>query len=150
MPGVRVRAAVAPVLIAAVAAALAFDQAGFFPHAWVWAAVLFFWGSILALLLPGDVRVGRPCAAFLAALALLTGWTLLSHIWSTVPGQALLEAAHSSRDVGEIALGAQLAEESVRRVERLECLALAAHDRKELGLLTRDLSGEEQILARRR
>jgi hypothetical protein len=92
MPGVRVRAAVAPVLIAAVAAALAFDQAGFFPHAWVWAAVLFFWGSIVALLLPGDVRVGRPCAAFLAALALLTGWTLLSHIWSAVPGQALLEA----------------------------------------------------------
>ncbi|HEX3055949.1 MAG TPA: O-antigen ligase family protein [Gaiellaceae bacterium] len=90
MPSVR--AAVAPVLIAAVVAALAFDQAGFFPHAWVWAAVLFFWGSILALLLPGDVRVGRPYAAFLAAIALLAGWTLLSHVWSAVPGQALLEA----------------------------------------------------------
>jgi hypothetical protein len=92
MSGVRVRGAPAPVIIAAVTAALAFDQSGFFPHAWVWAAVLFFWVSILALVLPGDVRIGRPAAGLLAALALLTGWTLLSRFWSAVPAQTLLEA----------------------------------------------------------
>lgn len=102
MSRVRVRGA-APGVIAAVTAALAFDQAGFFPHAWVWAAVLFFWVSILALVLPGDVRVGRPAGALLAALALLTVWTLLSHIWSAVPAQTLLEAR---RDLVYLAAGA--------------------------------------------
>ena len=38
----------------------------------------------------------------------------------------------------------------MRRVERLECLALASHEGVELGLFARDFGGEEQVLARRR
>jgi len=91
MPGVRVRIA-APVTLAGIAAALALDQAGFFPHSWVWAAVLVFWLSILALVGPREVRVRRASVGWLAALTLLTGWTLLSYTWSAVPPQTLLEA----------------------------------------------------------
>jgi hypothetical protein len=82
----------APLSLAAVTAALAFDRAGFFPYSWVWAAVLLFWVAIVALLLRGDVRVGRAARCLLAALVLLAGWTLLSWIWSDVPAQTLLEA----------------------------------------------------------
>jgi hypothetical protein len=102
MPGVRVRGA-APVVIAALTAALAFDQAGFFPHSWVWAAVLFFWVAIVALVLVGEARIDRLAAGLLAAFALLTAWTLLSRTWSAVPAQTLLEAR---RDLVYLAAGA--------------------------------------------
>src|SRR5438270_963716 len=99
----EVRVVTAPAVIAAVLTALGFDQAGFFPHAWVWAAVLFFWASILALALRADVHVSRETVVFLAALTLLTGWTLLSHLWSAVPAQTLLEAR---RDLVYLGAGA--------------------------------------------
>jgi O-Antigen ligase len=102
MPAVRVRSA-APVVIAALTAALAFDQAGFFPHSWVWAAVLFFWVAILALVFARDLRIDRPAAGLLAAFVLLTAWTLLSRIWSALPPQTLLEAR---RDLVYLAVGA--------------------------------------------
>ncbi len=101
MPGVPVRAA--PMVIAAFTAALAFDQAGFFPHSWVWAAVLFFWVAILALVLAGEVRIDRLAAGLLAALALLTAWTLLSRTWSALPAQTMLEAR---RDLAYLAAAA--------------------------------------------
>jgi hypothetical protein len=69
----------------------------------VWGAVLLLWLAIVALVLRSEVHVGVAAAGWLAALGLLTGWTLLSRIWSDAPAQTLLEARRDLVYVGAAA-----------------------------------------------
>jgi O-Antigen ligase len=82
-------AAGAAALVATVG--LAFDGGGFGAVSWGRALVLGA-AAALALLLAGGGRPSRPALATLAALALLTGWTAASWLWSASPPAALEEA----------------------------------------------------------
>jgi O-antigen ligase/polysaccharide polymerase Wzy-like membrane protein len=72
--------------------ALALDSGGYFPRSWVWCSVVCFWAAALALGTAPAIRVGRAGAAFAGSMALLTGWTLLSAVWSVEPAQSVLDA----------------------------------------------------------
>ena len=81
-----------PALIAcALVLVLGFDQGGYTPTSWVWSAAL------LAIVV-GKLSLGRAVRpsplelAFLAALAGLTAWALLSASWSLDPTASVLEA----------------------------------------------------------
>ena len=70
---------------------LGFDEGGFSPATWVWSVVplAIAAGSLLA----GQARRPSPLElGFLAALAGLLGWTLISTIWSLDPTASLLDA----------------------------------------------------------
>ena len=76
-------------------ALLASDQGGFFPHTWPWAALAFAAVAILILAGTTPVRIGRAQIVLIAGLALLTGWTALSAIWSSEPSTSLDEATRT-------------------------------------------------------
>jgi hypothetical protein len=97
-----VRHAVAASL-AVVVGALAFDQAGFFPHSWVWASVLLLWLAAIALVLRAEVRVAAAELVWVGSLLGLTAWTLASAVWSDAPSQTLLEARRDLVYVGAAA-----------------------------------------------
>src|SRR5215203_3915459 len=83
--------AVPALLSAALIVVLGFDEGGYAPSSWVWAAAL------LAVVAVALVR-GRPTRpaplelAFLGALAGLLVWSLLSASWSLDPTGSILEA----------------------------------------------------------
>lgn len=77
---------------AAVVCALALDSGGYFPRSWVWSSVVVFWAAALALGLAPRIPVDRAGAIFVASVALLAGWTLLSAVWSVEPAQSVLDA----------------------------------------------------------
>ncbi len=85
------RDAVPAFLSAALIVVLGFDQGGYSPTSWVWSAALL---AIVAGVLSAG-RPGRPSAlelAFVAALAGLVAWSLLSALWSLDPTASVLEA----------------------------------------------------------
>jgi O-Antigen ligase len=77
---------------AVVVCALALDSGGYFPRAWVWSSVIFFWATALTLVTAPRIRLGREGAAFAVSIALLAGWALLSATWSVEPAQSVLDA----------------------------------------------------------
>jgi hypothetical protein len=77
---------------AALVCVLALDSGGYFPRSWVWSSVICFWAAALALGTAAHIRVTRAGAAFVASIALLAGWTLLSAVWSVEPAQSVLDA----------------------------------------------------------
>jgi O-antigen ligase len=81
-------------MVAAVAFApvfgLAVAQGGYFPASWGWASVPLLWSAAIALVLRGELRLGRHDRVFLVFLAALTAWTACSIAWSTgAPGSVL-------------------------------------------------------------
>jgi hypothetical protein len=62
-------------------ATLASAKGGYFPSSWSWACLAFASSAGAALLLRAPTRLGRASAVFLALLAALTGWSVLSLLW---------------------------------------------------------------------
>ena len=94
-PASRVRVgpnAGAALLALALLTPLAATNGGYFPTSWGWAALVPLWVSVLALSLAAEVRLSRLELAFLAALAALAGWILLSTLWTSSPTATVLEA----------------------------------------------------------
>jgi O-Antigen ligase len=87
MTGVKA-AAVSVALIAALGAV----QGGFQADAWVWSGALAAWIAAVALIAGRDAGIVRTAWPWLAAVGALLAWTALSALWSTRPGQSLLEA----------------------------------------------------------
>ncbi len=71
---------------------LAFDGGGFPPVSWDRWLVIFAALALIVLLLAGAEAPGRPAAALLAALGLLTAWAAASWLWSDSPPAAPEEA----------------------------------------------------------
>src|SRR6266550_6788064 len=94
---------VVPAAIAATGAGLALEAGGYFPRAWIWSGVVLLWIAALAAAFRTPLSIDRRAAVFLGALALLTGWTLLSATWSVERQQTFLEAR---RDVVYLAVAA--------------------------------------------
>ena len=81
-----------PALLAgALVLVLGFDEGGFSPATWVWSVVPL--AIVAGSLLSGQARRPSPLEfGFLAALAGLLGWTLISAIWSLDQTASLLDA----------------------------------------------------------
>src|SRR5438105_4278988 len=79
-------------LVAAIAAALAFDDGGYFPPAWGWSALALFWVAGLALFLRDRFAFGRLELAMLGSFAGLVAWVALSAIWSPSTERSILDA----------------------------------------------------------
>ena len=75
------------VLVGAIAQA----DGGYFPVAWNWSAIALAWVAALALIIGPTARPGRLAVAFLAAIALLTGWIALSIAWTSDVDASVLE-----------------------------------------------------------
>ena len=83
---------VVPAAIALTGAGLALEAGGYFPRAWIWSGVVLLWIAALAAAFRTPLSIDRRAAVFLSAMALFTGWTLLSATWSVEPQQTFLEA----------------------------------------------------------
>ncbi|HEV2057800.1 MAG TPA: O-antigen ligase family protein, partial [Solirubrobacteraceae bacterium] len=70
-----------------------FSAGGFFPDAPAFVALVLLAALVLRATLAEDPFGGfsRPLAIATTAMALYTGWTLLSGLWSDAPGRALIE-----------------------------------------------------------
>src|SRR5438105_5689475 len=79
-------------LAAAIAAALAFDDGGYFPPAWGWSALALFWIAGLALFLRERFSFGRLELAMLGSFAAFVAWVVLSSTWSSSTERSILEA----------------------------------------------------------
>src|SRR5919206_3844622 len=90
----RIRAIDWPVaaLAAGIAAALAFDDGGYFAPAWGWSALALFWIAGLALFLRDRFSFGRLELALLGSFAAFVAWVALSSTWSTSTERSILEA----------------------------------------------------------
>jgi hypothetical protein len=87
------RAGLATALVAfAPVIGLAAAQGGYFPSAWNWATLPLLWLAALALALRERVRLSWPERVFLALLAAVTGWILLSATWSVASAPSILES----------------------------------------------------------
>src|SRR5437870_8976010 len=79
-------------LAAGVAAALAFDDGGYFAPAWGWSALALFWVAGLALFLRDRFSFGRLELAMLGSFAGFVAWVALSATWSSSTERSILEA----------------------------------------------------------
>jgi O-antigen ligase len=85
------RTSVPGLLAVALVLGLGFDEGGFASTSWVWSVLPL--TVVVAVLLAGEAdRPSRLEVGFLAALAGLFGWTLLSRFWSIDPTASLLDA----------------------------------------------------------
>jgi len=75
----------------AVVGVLAAADGGYFPKAWGVSLLLFFGIAIAVVVLPG-VQLSVLEGLMVASLAALAAWSALSALWSTDPGQSMLEA----------------------------------------------------------
>lgn len=89
--GGRLVALVVLVFLTALGAA----NGGYFPGAWGWAALVLAWLAGLALVLDDGAAIGRPGIALVGLFAALSGWTLLSAVWSSNVTQTVLETQRS-------------------------------------------------------
>ena len=83
-------------LLPAIVVALALDQGGFDPSAWVWAGALAAWAAGTAVVVHRDVRLPRGGRVWLAAACGLLVWVCLSWLWSDRRPQTVLEARRSA------------------------------------------------------
>src|SRR4051812_44349795 len=75
----------------ALAVALALDQGGFDPSAWVWSGALAAWAAGMAAVLSHDLRLSRSAQAWLVSACALLAWVALSWVWSDRRAQTVLE-----------------------------------------------------------
>ncbi|MBA2463062.1 MAG: O-antigen ligase family protein [Actinobacteria bacterium] len=81
-----------PALAFLVVLALAFFDGGYWPTAWGWSGLALAWITALALVLREEPRAGRFDLAFVAALAAVFVWILVSAAWSQSGGRSVLES----------------------------------------------------------
>ena len=67
------------------------DEGGYFATSWGWSALALLGVGVTWLVAGGRTDAGPFDAAFLAALALLTGWVALSTLWSIDVPRTVLE-----------------------------------------------------------
>src|SRR5919204_29684 len=79
-------------LAGGIAAALAFDDGGYFAPAWGWSTLALFWVAGLALFLRDRFSFGRLELAVLGAFAGFVAWVALSSTWSSSTERSILEA----------------------------------------------------------
>jgi hypothetical protein len=72
--------------------ALGFADGGYWPSAWAWAALGFFWIAAVVLIAAPDVVVGRASTALLVAALCLVLWTGASTAWTPSVGRSVFEA----------------------------------------------------------
>ncbi|HEX6491099.1 MAG TPA: hypothetical protein VF002_06975, partial [Gaiellaceae bacterium] len=75
----------------AVAAGMGAAKGGYFPTAWGWTALVFFWLVALVLLFRAELELSRLELLFCAALLATGGWIWLSTAWSESAPQSFLE-----------------------------------------------------------
>jgi O-antigen ligase len=75
----------------ALVVALALDQGGFDPSAWVWSGTLAAWAAATAAVVSRDLRLARTARAWLASGGLVLAWVALSWLWSDRRAQTVLE-----------------------------------------------------------
>jgi O-antigen ligase len=80
------------VLLAVTLAILGFKNGGFFPPMWSWLSFACACALLAVVTLRAPPRWSRLELATWSALAALSGWTLLSAIWSVDPSQSVREA----------------------------------------------------------
>jgi hypothetical protein len=84
------------VVVPALVAALALDQGGFDPSAWVWSGALAAWAAATAVVASREIRVSRVAWAWLASAGSVLAWVALSWLWSDRRAQTLLEARRTA------------------------------------------------------
>jgi hypothetical protein len=88
----RVLLLVPPALVVA----LALDQGGFDPSAWVWSGALAAWAAATATVAWRELEVPRRAWAWLGSAGVVLAWTALSWLWSDRRAQTLLEARRTA------------------------------------------------------
>ena len=83
-------------VVPALVAALALDQGGFDPSAWVWSGALAAWAAATAAVASREVRVSRAAWAWLASACSVLAWVALSWLWSDRRVQTVLEARRTA------------------------------------------------------
>ena len=83
-------------VVPALVAALALDQGGFDPSAWVWSGALAAWAAATAAVAARELRVSRAAWAWLASAGSLLAWVALSWFWSDRRAQTVLEARRTA------------------------------------------------------
>jgi hypothetical protein len=93
MVAVNVARRVQPLLLVppALVVALALDQGGFDPSAWVWSGALAAWAAATAVVATRDLHLSRSAWTWLASACALLAWTALSWLWSDSRAQTVLE-----------------------------------------------------------
>ena len=74
----------------ALVAALALDQGGFDPSAWVWSGALAAWAAATAAVAWRELRLPRASWQWLAAACAVLAWTAASWLWSDRRTQTFL------------------------------------------------------------
>ena len=82
---------------------------GYFPTAWGWTALVFFWALALVLLFRARLELGWSELVFCGGLFLLGGWIWLSTTWSESLPQSFLEGERVLVYVGGAAVAVLLA-----------------------------------------
>ena len=80
----------------ALVVALALDQGGFDPSAWVWSGALAAWAAATAAVAARDLRVSRTAWAWLASAGVVLAWAALSWLWSDRRAQTVLEVRRTA------------------------------------------------------
>ena len=78
-------------LLPALVVALALDQGGFDPSAWVWSGTLAAWAAATATVVGRDLRLSRSAWLWLASACAVLAWVALSWVWSARRTQTVLE-----------------------------------------------------------
>jgi len=86
---------------AVVVVLVGFSSGGFLPPSWGWAGFACFAVAAAAWLLRGDLQLGRPAFAFIAALVAFAAWAATSALWSTSVTSSLRDA---QRDIAYVAI----------------------------------------------
>jgi hypothetical protein len=86
----------------ALVVALALDQGGFDPSAWVWAGAVAAWAAATALIARRELRLSRHGWAWVASALTVLAWVALSWLWSDRRVQTVLEARRAAVYVGAV------------------------------------------------
>jgi len=78
-------------VLPALVVALALDQGGFDPSAWVWSGALAAWAAATAAVASRELRLSRSAWAWIATAGLVLAWVALSWVWSDRRAQTVLE-----------------------------------------------------------
>ena len=115
----------------ALVVALALDQGGFDPSAWVWSGALAAWAGATAVVLSRDLRLSRAAWTWLASASLVLAWVALSWLWSDRRVQTVLEvrrtAVYAAAVLALVALVRGGAERHLLRLTHLAITAVIAY-----------------------
>lgn len=99
----------------ALVVALALDQGGFDPSAWVWSGALAAWAAATATVVARDLCVSRAARAWLVSAGALLAWVALSWLWSDRRAQTVLEVRRTAVYAAVVLALVVLARRAARR-----------------------------------